>query len=109
MREIPITVYDTSDVTVNGEYRDTNFLGYDGENEATELTINLPATWTGSFYLDWAAGADFVESDGSYTDTTIVYLVPSAELVVGDVYLRIRVVDGDTVLYVDPIKFVVKP
>ena len=109
MREIHITVYDTNDVAVNGEYRDENFLGYDGENEATELTISLP--YTGSFYLDWktASDTDFVESATAYTESPITYDVPDDVLIVGDVYLRIRVVDGSSIMFVDPIKFRVKP
>lgn len=111
-RELYITVHDTKDVTVRNEIlADTDFLGYYGEDEATELMIWLPTDWTGSFYLDWKATEDddFTESTTEYTDTEITYDVPTEILVVGDVYLRIRVEDGSTVMFVDPIRFVVKP
>lgn len=100
-------IYIDADGSATNEYGDqTELLGYAGETNATELNISLPSDWTGSFYLDWHYSGDWHEGTTEYTDTDITAIVPS--LPVGDVYLRIRAEDNN-VLYVDPIKFRVKP
>jgi len=106
-REIRITVYTADKVAVYDEYGDpTELLGYVGEDEATELTISLPTDWTGSFYLDWFYSGAWHEGTPAYTDHEIIYNVPS--MPVGDVYMRVRIENGDTTAYTRQIKFVVK-
>lgn len=110
MRKYTITVYRPDYVEVTraayGETRNP-LLGYGGENESTELTIGLPE-WTGSFYLDWHYSGEWHEGEAAHMDNEIVYAVPGEILIPGDVYLRIRAEDGDSVIYTDPIKFVVR-
>jgi hypothetical protein len=106
-REITINVYTPESLAVYDEYGElTEMLGYYGEDDATELTINLPSDWTGGFYLDWHYSGVWNEGTTEYTDTTITAVAPT--IPVGDTYLRIRAV-GDNTVYVKPIKFAVLP
>ena len=105
MREYTITVDAPENIKIQN-YAGTQiyepvFLGYYGEDEATELTINFPSDWT--VYIDWFYSGAWHEGTTTYTET-ITYSVPSEVIIVGDVYMRLRTSAG----YTEPIKFEVR-
>jgi len=103
MRETDIIVYDQDIIYVSDD-----LLGYAGETEATVFDITLPSDWTGNFYVDWKVSGTWTEGETAETLTEFEYTVPDAVLVKGCVWMRIRVVDGDTTAYTRLVKFKVK-
>lgn len=103
MRTITVIVYEQDDVRYDNE-----ILGYEGESGATTLDVCLPSDWTGNFYVDWKVGGEWIESEEAYTATDFEYEVPDEAIVKGDVFMRVRIIDGDTTAYTETIKFVVR-
>ena len=78
------------------------FAGYEGENEATQLSFTFSADFDGYtisliFTVD---GTDYTV--GSYTDD-FDYDIPSTYMVSEAVPLRIKAVSGDQIIYSDEI------
>lgn len=104
-REIYISYDSKGTPCVNGwKYNpiDRLFAGFADESEATELYINLPSDWSGTFYVGLKPYNGNMTFTSVGTDTQIEYSLPSQSA--GLLEMQMKAV-GDSTILTDPIYF----
>ena len=112
-REINISFTDVDAYKITGYNRaDVICAGYEGENESTRLNITLPSDWTDhTFYLIFKVQGSETITTGFTNDgttPTIVYDIPSALMLTGQLTMVIKITSGSQILYTTPIYFTIE-